>query len=986
MENIYELLELEIDPRPRFQDVNEIKAAIEAKKRKYSQKATGAQQAKYEQKIKELQAFAGDITMDKMNAAYEEAKSNVKQCIEDTFKYVVINNEITEERANSIAKDNKVTVQFLLWEFPNIHLKVDAVKELEIPKCKNKMNDQIKNQLLVVKKENLYDFLNYHGAKGTLSQFRMKEAKELQDIAKTLAGEFDKNADLTVKSAGAKLAALCQDIFKDRASKEDYDLYLNRYAPLSAILNRVGALAENSTLLPQTGEKLIAEMNAIVRNTDESRRYLRWKCKTLNINWTEVPDTSIANCIFCGGRIGVTDQVCGHCGKKQFVVCKKCGAKSRADSKFCTSCSENFGDVKKAAEYCDAALAEIRELNFDVARHFISRAEMEGGDAEEIEKAKTLLKKTEKEVGTQVAQLEDCRKAKAYYKAEKLLHDIQKMYPGYQNERLEKIIKDALTNAKHLFDKASSTSRESECLEFCDQIELSCSDYPGIDDLRDKFPPETPCSIVVKIHNERKTIDILWDYKGVAAGIQFVVVRKEYAKPVSAADGEVIGKFSSRSCTDRNPEAGREYYYAVFACRGNRFSKAGTAKDAAVCMYDVENAAIHPGDGVVQIQWIDHTNGNVRIWRKENDIPQKPGDGTEVVNLTSTGVWDNNVANEHSYGYLICTEYTIGGTVYYSAGIKLKAMPEPAPQPVTYLISEISESNRQLFRLEWDDDITDTVKFYGSSRPLEWGENSIIERAQLETVAAVVNVTVTEPGKGTFNIGTADEMYITAVTAGKENCIIGACAYVSNRQIFNIKETRLVHGDLHIFLDEWPKDCNTLKIVWRSDAYPRSVNDKEAEKLICTKSMYNQSKTIILRNIAQHNYYISIFGKLAGDKGYAAAVNTVFSNEAKIVISYELIVKKGLLGKISDVQLAFTSSEGAFKLPALYVYKNRGFLPPNMSVGEKVKEIGPTGETSWRHVFSMGKGFSRDEYVKVFFKNSQDVSLYELNAVSGLSI
>lgn len=986
MENIYELLELEIDPRPQFQNLDEVKNAIETKKRRYHQKAKGAQQAKYEQRIKELQAFTADLTMEKLNTEYEKAKLNVKKNIEDTFRYVAVNDEITEERAEIIAKDNKVTVQFILREFPNIHLKVDEIKELEAPKCKNKLNNQIKNQLLVVKRENLYDFLNYHGSQDTLSQIKMKDAKDLQDIAKILAGEFDKNPDLNVKSAGTKLAALCQEIFKDKVSKEDYNLYLYQYAPLSAILNRVGGLAENNTLLPQTGEALVEELNKIVRNTDESRRYLRWKCKELKINWTEVPDTSIANCIFCGEKIGISDEVCGHCGKKQFIVCKKCGKKSRADSKFCTGCSETFGDVKRASEYCDAALDEIRELNFKVARHFISQAEAEGGNADEIGKTKQLLEKTEKAVGAQVRQLEDCKREKAYYKANQLLTDIQKMYSGYKNESLETVIRDALTKAITLFEKANQSAKESECLELCDQIEVICSDYPGIDDLRDKFPPEAPCSVVVKIDNERKVNDILWDYKGVTAGIVFVVVRKEYAKPADQSDGELIGRFSARSCSDKKPEAGREYYYAVFACRGKRFSKPGYTEQAVINIFDVENAAIRPGDGVIQIQWLNRTNGNVKIWRKENGVPNKAGDGTEVLNITSSGVWDNDVKNEHNYGYFICTEYNVGGAVLYSKGIKLKGIPEPTPQTVTYLISEMSETNKQIFRLEWDDDITDTVKFYGSPQPLEWEENSAIERVLLESKAAAVTVSVSGQGKGTVNIGTVDELYITAVTMGKESCVIGASTYVSNRQIFNITETRLVHGDLHIFLNEWPKECGSLKVVWRSSSFPKSMNDKEAEKFTCTKSMYNQSKTIVIKSVIQQDYYISIFGKLAGDKGYAPAVNTVFSNKAKNVISYELIVKKGFMGKVGNISLVFTSSDGEFQLPALYVYKNAGFLPPNTSVGERIKEIEPTAEKSVRHVINLGKDFSKNEYVKVFLKNSQDASFYELNAISDLSI
>ncbi len=1010
MANLYELLELEIDPQRRFASLDELRAEIESKRRMFQQKARGANQAKYNQKISDLQAISADLTLEKFDRAYEEIKQTVKGNISDALKYVVVNDSISQEQAEKIAKSNKVTAQFIFREFPNIHVKVDEIKEPEIPKCINKMSSGVQNQLMTVKKQDLYDFLNYHGSKETLPRIKMKGAKELQDIAKTLQGEFDRNPDLNIKSAGAKLAALCMDIFKDDASKEDYNLYL-KYAPIKAILDRVGGIAEEideeeteegkdkkdkkskkgednkkKILPPHAGEALVADLNKIVRNVDDSRKYLRWKCKTINCTWSEAPDKNIANCIFCGEKIGLSDKVCGHCGKQLFIKCKKCGKESRADSRFCTSCSAAFGDIQKSSEYCDAAVAEIKELNFKLAKHFIKQAEDESGSQDEIDKAKQLLEKTEKDVGAQVQQLDECKSQKAYYKANQLLQDIKKMYPGYKDESLETIITDALNKAKTLFQKAAGSTAEKECLELCDQIDMLCSDYPGVSDLKDKFPPEAPCNISVKTDNERKLNDILWEYNGVSAGVVFVVVRKEYAEPADQSDGETIGSFSARSCTDKKPEAGKEYYYAVFARRGNRFSKPGHAKEATVNLFDVENVSLHPGDGRIQIQWNNRTSGSVKVYRKENEIPAKAGDGTELLNVTASGMWDNDVENDHNYGYFICTEYKVGDKLLYSTGIRLQGTPEVPPQVVTYLLSERNGSNKQVFRLEWDDDIKDSVKFFASPEPLEWEEDTAVEKMQLESKASLINVSVSEPGKGTVNIGNTEELYITAVTEGKENYVIGASAYVSNKQLFSIKETRMVQGDLHIFLSEWPKECTSLKVVWKSKSYPKSANDKEAEKLICTNRVYKETETIVIKGVKQQDYYISVFGKLSGDRGYAPPVNAAFSNKPKSVIYYELNVKKGFMGKIKNVSLEFTSSVGEFQLPELYIYKNAGCLPPNTSVGEKIEEVGQSDEKSDFHVIELGKDFSEDEYIRPFLKNSQDAAFFQLNAKSGLKI
>ena len=112
----------------------------------------------------------------------------------------------------------------------------------------------------------------------------------------------------------------------------------------------------------------------------------------------------------------------------------------------------------------------------------------------------------------------------------------------------------------------------------------------------------------------------------------------------------------------------------------------------------------------------------------------------------------------------------------------------------------------------------------------------------------------------------------------------------------------------------------------------------------------------------------------------------MFSNKEKSVISYKLIVKKGFGGKIKDVSLEFTNSLGEFQLPQMYVYKNTGFLPPDISVGEKVTEIEATTKKARQHVVGLGSDFSKNEYVRVFLKNSQDALAFELNAVTDLSI
>ena len=153
MANIYELLELGIDPRPQFANVDEAKATVESKIRKLRQGAqSGGKAAAKERKIKQLQEVAADLTMEKLDAHYEEAKEEVKKKLRDATRYYTERSggEIKEELLEKIAKKHKVTAAFILKELPNIHVRVEEVKELKSPKCKNKLNSQVQDRLLSV--------------------------------------------------------------------------------------------------------------------------------------------------------------------------------------------------------------------------------------------------------------------------------------------------------------------------------------------------------------------------------------------------------------------------------------------------------------------------------------------------------------------------------------------------------------------------------------------------------------------------------------------------------------------------------------------------------------------------------------------------------------------------------------------------------------------------------------------------------------------
>lgn len=989
MDNFFVLMEWNLIPKPDFHDMEKVKAAVETRKRILKQKATGSKKAKNERAVKSLTEFMQDISLEKLECAYQEAYQDAVESIKDELKYVAPTGELSVDKAQNIAKKNNVSSEFLYETFNLVRPQEKQVKKIKIPKCSNKIGGDIQDKLLLLNKKDLYDYL-CKDMNDERSRVRLLSSAQLIERAKALYGQFDRDTDLNRKTAGQNLSTLCQEVFKDELSKKDYDYYLEIYLPVNAILKKVAVLAEDDgkvkTLRPEVGEAMVSEINEIIRNIEESRAYLRGKCEEIKVTWIESGDSSIANCVFCGKRIGIEDEICGHCGKKQHIECPKCKKKVLANSRFCTSCGNKFGDAIKVSEYCNAALQEIRNLNFSAARYYLDMAVQEGIETDDLSAARKKLQTEEKNVGSSIELLEESQKNGLYYKASQILNEIRTKYPSYKNDTLEIICNDAISKAKGLFQKAVAASKEAECLEICTKIEQICRDYPGIRDLKEKFPPEVPNNVQVRTDDKKRMNTISWEYSGLMTGVEFIVLRKENVKPVNIQDGEKIGKHSSTSCIDKAPEAGKNYYYAVFACRGNKISNPGVTLAPTINIFDVSGLNITSDNGVVKLSWDPVKEGTIKIWRKENGMfPQKAGDGVEITNVSESGVWDGSVKNGVVYGYIVCIEYMTERGSVYSTGVKARGTPEVPPQAVTYLLARQDEKNNQIFHMEWDDDITDTIKFYGSADELKWSEGTSVAMEEIERAATELKLSKKEVGKGILDIGANGKIYVTAVTVGKASGLIGANVFVSNHKIFEILETKLVHGDIDITINSWPAECSALKVLYRLDQYPTGYSDKEAESFICTRATFKATNSVVIKQINTGNYYISIYGVYQGSKGYSPAVRTKYVNQEKQILCYSIKAKKSLFGKIADVTLTLFC-ERPVMIPEMIVVKNNGYLPPNSLVGEKILEI-PTGRDERKSFeFHLGNTFQKNDYIRLFLKNPKDAAMFELNAVSDLNI
>lgn len=988
MANIYELLDLKIEPREKFDSVEELKSAIEKKVRKLNQTKMGHVEAKAENAKKELLALKDTVTLADFENAYKEAYENTMNSIKNTIRFYP--KEVDRSKIEKLAKNNKVTVELIIKRF-EIKLKTESennknkqsnVEKLIKPKCYDKI-DNNKDYLARLGKADLYEFINYDGRVSTDS-LRLKSPAELSRLANELRSRFMGIDD--VPSAGKKIVALCTQIFKDADSKKDYDYYLFEYMKMERIPLLVIDSAQDNKLEIEQGEVLVEEINKIIKDEERSRRLLRGYCQEKKIIWIESRQENSIFCWACGLKIGSEDKLCGHCRAEQFKTCKKCGSKSRGDSENCTNCGEKFGDSRKAFEYCNLAVKELNLLNFDVANHFLEEAEKEDESLNKIKEVRDKYHKLNADIGKKVIEIEKCKDNKEFFKARKLLNDITRMYPGYENEGIKSVIENAITSAKAKFDMINSPDiGENELLEGCSYIKRICRDYPGIDELVVKIPVDRPENIKVDIRNSQKMNIISWEYKKSSETVEFKVVRKEHSKPKDSEDGTVIGIFSGTSCTDSSPRPGKEYYYAIFALRGIAESEPLYVNTPVVNMYDIEDISVTTGDGFIVFKWKNPYKHTVKVYRKSGKIPSDVKDGEEIGGVTQTEIWDRTVANGTKYGYLIRTEIVIGNKEYFSEGISQLVVAEVPPREVCYLSARMQNSDNQKFELEYDDDIKDKIEFYLSDNILKWQQGASVNKKELLRNATPADVRIMDEGVGILRIGKEEEYYLTAVTVRDNLCVIGTHVLVTNRQLFSIKEIRRVHNSLEIFINKWPVECSVLRILYSRERFPQSYNDKQAENILVRKNEYIKNGALSISNIKEGNYYISVYGKLSGDAGYSSPVSGIYSNVKKCTVTYEMKVKRNLLRKITGVTLEFLS-DCEFELPRLSVRKNNSYMPTNITSGKEVLILNTVREKAKKHVVDLGHDFMDDDYINIFFVDTKDGEKYELNAKGMMKI
>lgn len=571
---------------------------------------------------------------------------------------------------------------------------------------------------------------------------------------------------------------------------------------------------------------------------------------------------------------------------------------------------------------------------------------------------------------------------KRFYAAQEELKKIVAIDDQFEDIMLESTIEDGLNRAKKCVRMAGSTRNEGQVVAACIEALDACIDYPGIQDILERFPVRPPSNFTVSCDTEHHCNRLQWNYLMTEVKILFYIIRKHTDRPTNLNDGELIATTASYSYVDETIIPGDIYYYAIFASRMGVNSSGNVYPIAVQNLYDVSEVECICSDHMVRIEWKSPLpNAQIEVYKQRNVIPERVATAKVNQTISSYGFIDYDVENETQYGYLIVVAYQYHSKMYYSKGKSLIAKPRSVLKEVEEIvIKSIRSKNR--FIIEWKEPERGLIRFYYSDTVVAYAKGQMVKMSDVTMHLKPLQVNKNQPGKGIFTI--EEGMFtIVGVTIRGEEGLIGEKTTVVNQEAMKVPGVTNSAGAIHI-LGEWPEGAESLLVLSRRDTYPTDMEDKEAQVLKVPKAMFDQTKTIKIEKLADKDYYFLIFAKyfIDGKYYYSLGTQTYYITSKKEIITYSTKIK-GILAANRRLELTFTGERKDFSLPDLQIYIGNGFPPIYRSSGKLISQVGSRlVKGSYTHTIPLSE-IPENAYVKVFIEHELEEQNYLLSLLYG---
>lgn len=989
-ENWYIVLGLDFDPNP-VQDEAVIEQKIEEKRKFWSSKANdfnhGAEYRKYSQMLP-------DIKRDMIGPENIRAELIKDACektygpIDKTLK-MIKKTEIPQDTIDKMATKLKVDVETVKRRAAALGMKVVASQGGDFQatydkyyKTKPQNADKFNGMNALLKSfnvSNLYEFL-YAGTSIKNPQNLPCDALK-QRAKERKTKEFYKND--SVSGSGSKLCGQCDECFKDDASKQIYDKYLE-YNARKVILDEVKSFFELSGELTQDAySDFLGRLTEIFKNRKDAETLLVAFCKVEKIpapvtggEKKENPHIKICRC-GCTNDTSDGRTVCKACGLELQIKCPKCGTVNDAIINVC-KCGFKFENIDKAVSLCDLASDALDTMDFSVAEMHIKDADKYWPGSDKVAQLKERLSDLKGRVGSAVEDMRKACKEKKYYEAKKQLESVKKFAPSYTEPALEEEIKNGIETAEKFKAIAQSGKNEAEIVDACTKAYEACNDCPGVKEIIAKYPPAEPTELVVVADSAAKVNVLSWKKSATEGLLYYSIVRKEGAIPISVQDGTLVGRVSMCSINDQNVMPGVQYFYAVFAERAGVYSNALPYKDAVSNLFEVSGVKIAAGDGLLQLNWDPIAdNASVNIERTDST-----GKTTKLNCNSRSNFVDKDLDNDKEYTYKVFLTYAIGISKTNTKGVSISGTPTRPPLPIEKLVIKPGQGNE--FQAEWENPEGSEIQFFYSPKKPDFLSGDLVPVSTLESTMSALVVNKTSATTGTFKYDGDELIYVIAVVVKSGSAVIGTISRASKGGTVKINNASLVNGKIMITLD-LPKDATGFVVLFRHDQFPDDISDTNTTRKYIPLKQYQYDGGLVIDSNEPENYYFSVFAEFRrdGESDYSTGTDYLFSNVSKQTITYAISVNKKLFGG-GTINITFESDIKKFRLPDIDIMSAQDRAPMFKKSGKVFYQI-EAQEVNGNTTISipLEKGLSRDTYIKPFLQDENLAGRYVLKIKLG---
>lgn len=994
--NWYLILELEYAPNP-VTDEAVIDAKIEEKKRYWSghfnDMRHGAEYRTYVQMLPQIKSDMHDPQIRQRMIA--DACAQFYQKIDPILKQLGMT-EIPKDTIEAIAKKVKESPDVVEKRAKELGYKIAAAKHADAQKIFDQYYmkgpehadryNQDKNQLESLGFKNLYEFLAQN-MEVTPREMAGNDCSSLCDRAKVLSSTLYTRNDST-SSAGSKLASRCLEAFQNESEKKLYDDYL-AFSQTKAVLDRVSELYSFNADMEGAMSNATDQLTQIVKDRKLAKKILASFCIVRKIPFHEQSDSEEKDITIC--RCGCINHVpqgqqgfCTNCGRSLLMKCPKCGSLNPNSVHACAKCGFVYDNVDKADGACAMAEDCLAKMNFEAASMQLDNAESYWPGYDRAQKLRERLQAMQKQLGDISAQMANACRGKKYYEAKQLFEKIRTYSPSYRNESAEAEITAAIGEAEKYKQLAKSSAGEEAIIDACTKAYEAASDCPGIAQIMGSHKPAAPVSLQISANPANNVNVIAWSpAPGKAIGtIYYLVRRREGARPISASDGDLVGRVSGTSVNDMNISPGVEYYYAVYAERAGITSEKGLlSAQPVVNLFEISHAAAAAGDKSVALSWeMPPENATPEVVRiangKKETIP--------VANMT--GVLDKDLVNDQPVSYHICLSYHIGMKTLRTPGVDLTATPTKPPLPIEHVV--INPAENGVYKLAFENPENAKVQFYYAKKRPDYLVGDLIPVSDLERSMKELQLQRTGDNEGTFRYTGDDTIYILAVVIQQGSAVAGSIVRASRGGAVKIESVFRANGKI-ILKTNMPKECTGFIVLYRHDHLPEDLGDKKASRKFISKRQFEYDNALSFDDDRKGPYYITVFAefrRVGEDTDYSDGTDCELSDpKQKTTIFYTIDVRKKLFGK-PEISITFHANTDTFVLPDIDVMSAVGAAPVFHHSAVLYQTIQGCEIKGSKKVALVPKSCAKNTYVKPFLSDEdRDKDRYSLKLEGQLS-